>query len=148
MQQCTGAGSTVKAVGSTLFLASLMEIEFLDVKVEVVVGPNPHPTLRPDGFGVGGIDRLTIHLEGDLAGVLLGIDLENIGCLTLRIALLDGGVSGPSFGDLAGVFALALLDEVSPIVSDQEVGVLLIFTGERLPTEEQSVPPACSSFFI
>jgi hypothetical protein len=85
------------------------------------------------------VDRLPVDLKADFTRILLGIDLQQIGRLTLRVTLLDCRMRGPALGDLRRLLSISPLDEVCPVVSNQEVGVFLPIPIQRLAPEDEAV---------
>src|SRR3954469_8217896 len=118
---------------------SLMEVEAFHLEIQVVIGPEAYDSIGAQALGVRRVDGSPVDFEAHLPGVLLGVDLQEIGSTSLSISLLDGGACRPALADLTGVRSVTTLDQILPVIPNQEIHVPLIPCRQVLPAKEETV---------
>ncbi len=117
----------------------LMHRKPVDMHVEIVIHPQADDARQVGWLGGGAVDFRAVDQIAHLARLALGIDFQLVGAgLVGRVDLVDRGAGGPVLDDV-GAVAGAALDQVLPVLPDQEVGVLLVRPGEVLAVVEEAV---------
>src|SRR2546429_226409 len=116
-----------------------MDYEWAQVYVEIVIDAIAHDTLGIESGGVGGVDFLAVHLEGDFPAT--HHDAQLVHGLAGRIGLDDRVVVGP-VGRHRGrrVTGDAPLHQELAVSPHQEIGIPVLRVAEMTAADKQSVP--------
>src|SRR5438093_9235068 len=116
-----------------------MDYEWAQVYVEIVIDAIAHDTLGIESGGVGGVDFLAVHLEGDFPAT--HHDAQLVHGLAGRISLDDRVVVGPVRRHRGRrVTGDAPLHQELAVSPHQEIGIPVLRVAEMTAADKQSVP--------